>query len=233
MSVQRVHRILVVDDESDVTELLQYRLEQEGYRVATLNDPLGFVVKVREFEPDLMLLDIMMPELSGIQLCRIVRADPLMKDIPVIFLSARGEAEDRIKGLEAGAEDYISKPFNINELLLRISKMLKRSGAPSQPSEQSRIEIAGVVIDEELHQLTVDGKSVLLTATEFRLLKLLMERKGRVQTRDHLLVNVWHYDTDIETRTVDTHVRRVREKLGQYAHMIETVRGVGYRAVDV
>jgi len=228
-----MHRVLVVDDESDVTELLQYRLEQEGYRVATLNDPLGFVVKVREFEPDLMLLDIMMPELSGIQLCRIVRADPSMKDIPVIFLSARGEVEDRIKGLEAGAEDYVSKPFNISELILRISKMLKRSGAPSQPSGQSRIEIAGVVIDEDLHQLTVDGKNVLLTATEFRLLKLLMERKGRVQTRDHLLVNVWHYDTDIETRTVDTHVRRVREKLGQYAHMIETVRGVGYRAVDI
>ena len=228
-----MHRVLVVDDESDVTELLQYRLEQEGYRVATLNDPLGFVVKVREFEPDLMLLDIMMPELSGIQLCRIVRADPSMKDIPVIFLSARGEVEDRIKGLEAGAEDYVSKPFNISELILRVSKMLKRSGAPSQPSGQSRIEIAGVVIDEDLHQLTVDGKNVLLTATEFRLLKLLMERKGRVQTRDHLLVNVWHYDTDIETRTVDTHVRRVREKLGQYAHMIETVRGVGYRAVDI
>ena len=228
-----MHRVLVVDDESDVTELLQYRLEQEGYRVATLNDPLGFVVKVREFEPDLMLLDIMMPELSGIQLCRIVRADPSMKDTPVIFLSARGEVEDRIKGLEAGAEDYVSKPFNTSELILRISKMLKRSGAPSQPSGQSRIEIAGVVIDEDLHQLTVDGKNVLLTATEFRLLKLLMERKGRVQTRDHLLVNVWHYDTDIETRTVDTHVRRVREKLGQYAHMIETVRGVGYRAVDV
>ncbi|MCH2073374.1 MAG: response regulator transcription factor [Puniceicoccaceae bacterium] len=233
MSAQKMHRVLVVDDESDVTELLQYRLEQEGYRVATLNDPLGFVVKVREFEPDLMLLDIMMPELSGIQLCRIVRADPSMKDIPVIFLSARGEVEDRIKGLEAGAEDYLSKPFSINELLLRISKMLKRSGAPSEPAGQSRIEIAGVVIDEDLHQLTVDGKNVLLTATEFRLLKLLMERKGRVQTRDHLLVNVWNYDTDIETRTVDTHVRRVREKLGQYARMIETVRGVGYRAVDV
>ena len=228
-----MHRVLVVDDESDVTELLHYRLEQEGYRVATLNDPLGFVVKVREFEPDLMLLDIMMPELSGIQLCRIARADPTMKHVPIIFLSARGEVEDRIKGLEAGAEDYVSKPFNISELILRISKMLKRSGAPSQPSGQSRIEIAGVVIDEDLHQLTVDGKNVLLTATEFRLLKLLMERKGRVQTRDHLLVNVWHYDTDIETRTVDTHVRRVREKLGQYAHMIETVRGVGYRAVDI
>jgi two-component system phosphate regulon response regulator PhoB len=233
MSAQKMHRVLVVDDESDVTELLQYRLEQEGYRVATLNDPLGFVVKVREFEPDLMLLDVMMPELSGIQLCRIVRADPSMKDIPVIFLSARGEVEDRIKGLEAGAEDYVSKLFNTNELILRISKMLKRSGAPSEPAGQSRIEIAGVVIDEDLHQLTVDGENVVLTATEFRLLKLLMERKGRVQSRDHLLVNVWHYDTDIETRTVDTHVRRVREKLGQYAHMIETVRGVGYRAVDI
>ena len=156
-----------------------------------------------------------------------------MKNIPVIFLSARGEVEDRIKGLEAGAEDYVSKPFNSNELMLRISKMLKRSGAPPEPAGQSRIEIAGVAIDEALHQLTVDGENVVLTATEFRLLKLLMERKGRVQSRDHLLVNAWHYDTDIETRTVDTHVRRVREKLGQHAHIIETVRGVGYRAVDI
>ena len=228
-----MHRILVVDDESDVTELLEYKLEQEGYRVATLNDPLACIAKVREFEPELVLLDIMMPELSGIQLCRIIRADPITKEIPIIFLSARGEVEDRIKGLEAGAEDYISKPFNTNELLLRTSKMLRRSGSRSEPAGQSRIEIAGVVIDEDLHQLTVDGKNVTLTATEFRLLKLLMERKGRVQSRDHLLVNVWHYDTDIETRTVDTHVRRLREKLGQHAHMIETVRGVGYRAVDI
>ena len=228
-----MHRILVVDDESDVTELLEYKLEQEGYRVATLNDPLACIAKVREFEPELVLLDIMMPELSGIQLCRIIRADPITKEIPIIFLSARGEVEDRIKGLEAGAEDYISKPFNTNELLLRISKMLRRSGSRSEPAGKSRIEIAGVVIDEDLHQLTVDGKNVILTATEFRLLKLLMERKGRVQSRDHLLVNVWHYDTDIETRTVDTHVRRVRENIGQHAHMIETVRGVGYRAVDI
>ena len=233
MNVQKLYRILIVDDESDVTELLEYKLEQEGYRVATLNDPLACIAKVREFEPELVLLDIMMPELSGIQLCRIIRADPVTKEFPIIFLSARGEVEDRIKGLEAGAEDYISKPFNTNELLLRISKMLRRSGSRSEPAGKSRIEIAGVVIDEDLHQLTVDGKNVTLTATEFRLLKLLMERKGRVQSRDHLLVNVWHYDTDIETRTVDTHVRRVREKLGQHAHMIETVRGVGYRAVDI
>ena len=162
MNVQKVYRILIVDDESDVTELLEYKLELEGYRVEALNDPLACIAKVREFEPDLMLLDIMMPELSGIQLCRIVRADPSMKDIPIIFLSARGEVEDRIKGLEAGAEDYISKPFNTNELLLRICKMLRRSGSLSEPVGQSRIEIAGVVIDEDLHQLTVDGKNLSL-----------------------------------------------------------------------
>lgn len=233
MSANKVHRILVLDDEPDVTELLEYKLQQEGYRVEVLNDPLAFVAKVRDFEPDLMVLDIMMPELNGMQLCRIARADPSMKDIPIIFLSARGEAEDRIKGLETGADDYLSKPFNAKELLLRIGNMLNRSSVSSEAPGKSRIEIAGVVIDEDLHQLTVDGVAVVLTATEFRLLKLLMERKGRVQSREHLLVNVWHYDTDIETRTVDTHVRRVREKLGPYAHLIETVRGVGYRAVEV
>lgn len=233
MSAPKVHRILVLDDESDVTELLEYKLEQAGYRVEVLNDPLEFIAKVRDFEPDLMVLDIMMPELNGLQLCRIARSDPRMKHIPIIFLSARGDAEDRIKGLETGADDYISKPFNAKELLLRISNMLSRSDAPAETSGKSRIEIAGVIIDEDLHQVTVDGASVLLTATEFRLLKLLMERKGRVQSREHLLVNVWNYDTDIETRTVDTHVRRVREKLGPYAHLIETVRGVGYRAVDI
>ncbi|MBL6912047.1 MAG: response regulator [Puniceicoccaceae bacterium] len=233
MSVQKVHRILVLDDEPDVTELLEYKLEQEGYRVQVLNDPLEFVAKVREFEPDLMVLDIMMPELNGLQLCRIVRSDPLVKHVPIIFLSARGEADDRVKGLESGADDYISKPFNAKELMLRIGNMLNRASASPVTSVQTRIQIAGVIIDEDLHQLTVDNESVVLTATEFRLLKLLMERKGRVQSREHLLVNVWHYDTDIETRTVDTHVRRVREKLGPYAHLIETVRGVGYRAVDI
>ncbi|MFP4157389.1 MAG: response regulator [Opitutales bacterium] len=233
MSTQNAKRILVVDDEPDVTELLEYKLEQEDYSVAVLNDPLSFVAKVREFEPDLMILDIMMPELNGLQLCRIARSDPAMRNIPVIFLTAKGEAEDRVKGLETGADDYISKPFNTRELLLRIGKVLHRGEAVRESSGASRIQIAGVVIDEDLHQLTVDGETVSLTATEFRLLKLLMERKGRVQSREHLLVNVWHYDTDIETRTVDTHVRRVREKLGAYAHLIETVRGVGYRAVEI
>lgn len=233
MTVTKLHRILVLDDEPDVTELLEYKLEQEDYKVKVLNDPLSFVTTVREFEPDLMVLDIMMPELNGLQLCRIARSDPTMKNIPIIFLTAKGEAEDRVKGLETGADDYISKPFNTKELLLRVGNILSRGKRAGQASEIKRIEIAGVVIDEEVHQLTVDGTEIPLTATEFRLLKLLMERKGRVQSREHLLVNVWNYDTDIETRTVDTHVRRVREKLGPYAHLIETVRGVGYRAVDI
>jgi two-component system phosphate regulon response regulator PhoB len=233
MNASRTQRIFVVDDEPDVTELLKYKLEQEGYACEVLNDPLAFAARARAFEPDLLIFDIMMPELSGLQLCRIVRSDPSMQHIPVIFLTARGETEDRVKGLESGADDYIPKPFNTKELLLRIKNVLKREMVPSSREPSSRIQNGGVLIDAELHELRVDGKAIELTATEFRLLKLLMERKGRVQSRENLLVNVWHYDTDIETRTVDTHVRRLREKLGACSKMIETVRGVGYRAVDL
>lgn len=233
MHTLKAQRILVVDDEPDVTELLKYKFEQEGYRCQVLNDPLLFASTARDFEPDIMIFDIMMPELSGLQLCRMARADPLLKHVPIIFLTARGETEDRIQGLEIGADDYLPKPFNMKELSIRVGKLLARSATVSETTKSTRIEISGVVIDAELHQLSIDGSEVVLTATEFRLLKLLMERKGRVQSREHLLVAVWNYDTDIETRTVDTHVRRVREKLGPYAHLIETVRGVGYRAVDI
>jgi two-component system phosphate regulon response regulator PhoB len=233
MHTLKAQRILVVDDEPDVTELLKYKFEQEGYRCQVLNDPLLFASTARDFEPDIMIFDIMMPELSGLQLCQMARADPLLKHVPIIFLTARAETDDRIQGLELGADDYLPKPFNIKELSIRVGKLLARSATVTQTSKSARIEISGVVIDAELHQLSIDGVEVILTATEFRLLQLLMERKGRVQSREHLLVAVWNYDTDIETRTVDTHVRRVREKLGPYAHLIETVRGVGYRAVDI
>jgi two-component system phosphate regulon response regulator PhoB len=187
----------------------------------------------REFNPNLILLDIMMPELNGLQLCKMVRSDPKMNEVPIIFLTARGEVEDRIKGLESGADDYVAKPFNTKELLLRVGKILNRSQLIESKNNKKRIQIAGVVIDESIHQLTVDEEEVTLTATEFRLLQLLMSRKNRVQTRENLLINVWNYDTDIETRTVDTHVRRVREKLGLYADIIVTIRGVGYKAVDI
>jgi two-component system phosphate regulon response regulator PhoB len=233
MHTLKAQRILVVDDEPDVTELLKYKFEQEGYRCQVLNDPVLFASTARDFEPEIMIFDIMMPELSGLQLCRMARADPLLKNVPIIFLTARGETEDRIQGLELGADDYLPKPFNMKELSIRVGKLLARSATVTQTTKSMRIEISGVVIDAELHQLSIDGVEVILTATEFRLLQLLMERKGRVQSREHLLVAVWNYDTDIETRTVDTHVRRVREKLGPYAHLIETVRGVGYRAVDI
>lgn len=225
-------RILVVDDEPDVTELVKYKLEQEGYTCDIINDPLDFISKARTIKPDLILLDIMMPELNGLQLCKIIRSDPQMQSTPIIFLTARGEAEDRVKGLETGADDYVAKPFNTKELILRVGKVISRGHVQKENTVSSRIQIAGVAIDASIHQLTVDGQNVQLTATEFRLLKLLMERKNRVQTRENLLINVWNYDTDIETRTVDTHVRRLREKLGPYAEMIETIRGVGYKAVD-
>lgn len=233
MTKENLTSVLIVDDEPDVTELLKYKLEQEGYFCKVINNPLSFISEAREFSPDLILLDIMMPELNGLQLCKIVRSDPKMKDIPIIFLTARGEAEDRVKGLESGADDYVAKPFNTKELILRVGKVLNRGRYKDSSEENLRIQIAGVVIDESIHQLTVNGKPITLTATEFRLLKLLMERKNRVQTRENLLINVWNYDTDIETRTVDTHVRRVREKLGPYSDLIETIRGVGYKAVDL
>ena len=232
MTNENAPRVLIVDDEPDVTELLKYKLEQEGYYCKVINNPLSFINGAREFVPDLILLDIMMPELNGLQLCKIVRSDRKIKDIPIIFLTARGEVEDRVKGLESGADDYVAKPFNTKELILRVGKVLSRGRYKEANTDKARIQIAGVVIDESIHQLTIDGTPVTLTATEFRLLKLLMERKNRVQTRENLLINVWNYDTDIETRTVDTHVRRVREKLGQYADLIETIRGVGYKAVD-
>lgn len=221
-------RILVVDDEPDVTELISYKLKREGYDVAAINDPLEIMGKAREFNPDLFVLDIMMPELDGLKICRMVRADSKLKSVPIIFLTAKGEVEDRIKGLESGADDYLSKPFDTKELALRIGLIFKRMAQDSDGGK-NQLAVADILLDEELHAVTLAGAEVDLTATEFKLLKLLMERKGRVQTRENLLVNVWNYDTDTETRTIDTHIRRLREKLGERSDLIETVRGVGYR----
>ncbi len=225
-------KVLVVDDEPDVTELLDYKLRSEGYEVEVINDPLLIMGVAREFRPDLVILDIMMPELNGIQICRMLRSDPVMKEVPVIFLTARGEPDDRIKGLETGADDYICKPFNFKEIVLRMNVLFKRLTPTEESGPARQLAIGRVIIDIEKHRLLVNGSPVDLTATEFRLLRLLMERKGRVQSRENLLVNVWNYEADIETRTVDTHIRRLREKLGPEADIIETVRGVGYRVVD-
>ncbi|MFT3868686.1 MAG: response regulator transcription factor [Nibricoccus sp.] len=224
-------KILIVDDEADVTDLVAYHLRAKGFHVETLNDPNGSIGIARTFVPDLVVLDVMMPDLNGIQICRMLRADPKLQKVPVIFLTAKAEESDRIQGLETGADDYICKPFSTKELVLRIQTILRRvtEGAPAEPKH---LQIGQIAIDVDRHIATVAGLPVELTATEFKLLRLLMERRGRVQTREHLLINVWNYETEIETRTVDTHVRRLREKLGAEAAWIETIRGVGYRMAD-
>ena len=225
-------KILVVDDEYDVTELLSYNLRRNGFRVQSVNDPRRVMEVVREFEPDLIVLDIMMPDLSGLQVCRMIRQESLLKAIPIIFLSAKTEEGDRIEGFESGADDYVCKPFSPKELMLRVLAVLKRAGEDVEGEGEAHfLEVNGIRLDVEHHSVNVRGSPIELTATEFRLLKLLMQELGKVQTREKLLQKVWNYENDIETRTVDTHMRRLREKLGEEASVLETVRGVGYRMV--
>ena len=231
MEENHLKRVLVVDDESDVTELLEYKFKQAGFAVRALNDPLRAIGLARDLRPDLIVLDVMMPELSGIQLLRMIRSDALLRDTPVLFLTAKSETEDRLKGLETGADDYLAKPFDARELLLRAQALLRRAKSAAAAPE-TRLAAGPIVLDLERHEVTAGGRKVELTATEFKLLRLLVERKGRVQSRDQLLTDVWNYSPDLETRTVDTHMRRLREKLGRSGEVIETVRGVGYRACD-
>lgn len=224
-------KILIVDDEPDVTELLSYNLKKEHYTVDSLHCPLNIMSIARDFMPHLFILDVMMPELNGIQVCRMIRNDRLFKETPIIFLTAKGETEDRIKGLESGGDDYLTKPFEIKELILRVKTIFRRLQQTASFVD-STLHVGSVILDENRHKVIVKNKEITLTATEFRLLQLLMKRKGRVQSRENLLINVWDYDTEIETRTIDTHIRRLREKLGSQASIVETIRGVGYRVTD-
>ncbi len=224
-------KILVVDDESDVADLVAYHLKAKGFAVETVNDPTQSIGIARSLLPDLVILDVMMPEINGIQICRMLRADPKLKQVPVIFLTAKVEENDRVQGLETGADDYICKPFSTKELVLRVQNLLRRTSEKPHDAPPKLIA-GGIELDVERHEVKINGTVVELTATEFKLLHLLMERRGRVQTREHLLINVWNYETEIETRTVDTHVRRLREKLGDEAEWIETIRGVGYRMAE-
>lgn len=231
MSDQRSRKVLVVDDEPDVADLVAYHLKAKGYEVETVNDPAASIGTARSFLPDLLILDIMMPDLNGMQICRIIRADPRLQHVPIVFLTAKTEESDRIAGFETGCDDYICKPFSTKELVLRVQSIFRRISDEARP-ESKHLQTGHIVLDIERHQVTLHGRPIELTATEFKLLRLLMERRGRVQTREHLLINVWNYETEIETRTVDTHVRRLREKLGSEADWIETIRGVGYRMAD-
>jgi phosphate regulon transcriptional regulator PhoB len=220
--------ILAVDDEPDVLDLLDFTLKQAGYRVEFADDGNQALTKARQTLPDLILLDWMLPEMEGLEVCKLLRRDPATANIPIIMLTAKATEMDRILGFELGADDYVTKPFSPRELVLRIKAILSRGRGVSKPVAE-QIEVGELIVDVPRHQVIWKGKPIDLTATEFKLLKILAERRGRVQSREVLLKDVWNYDTVIDTRTVDTHVRRLREKLGKAEQYIETVRGVGYR----
>ncbi|HPA17977.1 MAG TPA: response regulator transcription factor [Verrucomicrobiae bacterium] len=223
-------KILVVEDEQDVRDLLVLTLRNAGYQTLTAETGTGALRKAASEHPDLILLDLMLPEMSGTEICRRLRADPATANTPVIIVSAKSEEVDKILGLELGADDYVTKPFSPRELVLRIKKLLRRTEGP--PEQSDRLAVGQLVVDRSRHQVTFRGNEIILTPTEFKLLGLLIERRGRVQTRDRLLTDVWDYEASMDTRTVDTHVRRLREKLGDAAEFVETVRGVGYRLND-
>ena len=220
-------RILVVDDEPDTVELIEYNLRNAGFEVLVAYNGQEALQRARREQPDLIALELMLPEVDGLAVCKILRRDPMTAEIPILMCTARASEMDRIVGLEVGAEDYLTKPFSPRELVLRIKNLLKRTQPIAARGEQIRVE--GLLIDLPRHRVEVEGQPVGLTATEFKLLVTLAQRMGRVQTREVLLRDVWGYDHWVDTRTVDTHIRRLREKLGPAARWIETVRGVGYR----
>lgn len=220
-----MHTVLVVDDETDILELVAFNLERQQYKVLTAGDGISAVKIAREKIPDLIVLDVMLPGLDGFGVYRELRADPRTSGIPVLMLTAKGEINDRIAGLELGADDYVTKPFSPRELLLRVKALLKRT---RKVTVDASLKSGDFLLERNTLKLFLAGQPVDLTATEFKLLRLLVEANGEVQERDALLREVWGYSDTMLTRTLDTHVKRLREKLGRHAECIQTVRGVGY-----
>ncbi len=220
-------KILIVEDEPDVVDLLMMQLRKAGgFTIITAEDGAEGLKKARSETPALIVLDLMLPRMSGLEVCKILKTDTSTSHIPIVMLTAKAEEVDRIVGLEFGADDYVTKPFSPREMLLRIRAILRRGQSDGAEESMTR---GSITIDPARHRVLVAGKPITLTAVEFKLLSMLMQRPGRVQARDRLLNEVWGYESAIDTRTVDTHVRRLREKLGKAASAIETVRGFGYR----
>jgi two-component system phosphate regulon response regulator PhoB len=222
-------RILIVEDEPDLVRALEYNLQQEGFHThAALKGSTALELARKEPPPDLVILDLMLPDIPGTEVCRQLRAHEATRNVPVLMLTARGEEIDRVVGFEVGADDYVVKPYSMRELMLRVRAILRRrEPAPASPSVT--LVFGRLRIEPDAHVASVDGQPLELTALEFKLLRTLLERKGRVQTRQQLLDDVWGIQAHITTRTVDTHVKRLRHKLGPAAAYIETLRGVGYR----
>jgi two-component system, OmpR family, phosphate regulon response regulator PhoB len=221
--------VLVIEDEVDLATTLEYNLRAEGFKTKVAHDGReGLHQAISEPVPDLIVLDLMLPDLSGTEICRRLREHDRTRDVPVIMCTAKGEEIDRVVGFEVGADDYVVKPYSVRELVLRIRAQL-RHRAQRAEGEPSLMRFGRLEVDREAHRAWVDKAEVSLTALEFRLLAAFMSRRGRVQSRDALLSDVWGIDADVTTRTVDTHVKRLREKLGEAGAYIETLRGVGYR----
>lgn len=220
-------KVLIIEDEPDVVEMLKRAFARGGgFAVSSANDGAAGLRKAREEMPKIIILDLMLPRMSGLEICRALKADSLTRDILVLMLTAKAEEVDRIVGFELGADDYVTKPFSPRELVLRTKAILRRADTP----DEGQSFVAGpLTIDAARHRVEVSGRPVHLTMLEFKLLHALMQRRGRTQNRDKLLTDVWGYESAIDTRTVDTHVRRLREKLGKAGAAIETVRGFGYR----
>ncbi len=221
--------ILIVEDEEDLAGTLAYNLEKEGYEtLEALTGQRALELAVREPSPSVVLLDLMLPDMSGTEVCRRLRQDERTRHVPVIMVTAKGEEIDRVVGFEVGADDYVTKPYSMRELLLRVRAILRRAGSEEAVSG-TMLEFGEIQVDMTAHRVFLHGEEVQLTALEFKLLTTFLMRKGRVQTREVLLNDVWGIHANVMTRTVDTHVKRLREKLGEGGRYIETLRGVGYR----
>jgi len=219
--------IYIVEDEPDIRETLAYNLSQEGFKVSEFSDAESCLDKIQKKKPDLLILDLMLPGMSGLDLCKEIRADKSLQNLAIIMLTAKGEEVDRIIGFELGADDYVTKPFSVRELILRVKVILKKQNDAVENNEL--VEFGPIKLNLDAHEVLINDDEIILTALEFKLLKHLIQRRGRVQTRDQLLGDVWGYSSEITTRTVDTHIKRLREKLGTVGDYIQTVRGVGYR----
>lgn len=226
-------KILIVDDESDFTEMLEYHLRKEAFETKAINNPYLTLSHVHKFNPDLFVLDIMMPDLNGFQLCRMLRAIDQFEHTPIVFLTARNEVEDRVKAFEYGCDAYLNKPINITEFVLTIKAIFNRMNRLTEMAGRSKVvKVGPLVLDGDNRQVRLYDDRIELTPIQFKLLKCLMQNRGRIQSRDDLRAAIWPHLERLESRAIDVHIRRLREKLNDYGSLIETVRGIGYRVVE-
>ena len=224
------HCVLIIEDEPDIRKTIDYNLSKESFKVVQAESIAEGEKALAAKKIDVVILDLMLPDGSGLTLCRDIKSEAKTKHIPVIILTAKTDEVDRVVGFELGADDYVTKPFSVRELILRVKAILKRgTSSTQQENDGSNIEAGDLRMNLDAHQVFISDEEIALTSLEFRLLKHLLDRRGRVQTRDQLLEEVWGYSSDVTTRTVDTHIKRLREKLLGVGNCIQTIRGVGYR----